>query len=112
MSSSAEPGSRISVCVAASRPERVLQPVAPVLAATRRAHAAAAVVAQHDVVAGEHDLLEKGRDREQLAAVRHDVEDAAVQQELRGRPRPEQVAHLGGPGGEVVSVGHVVSDDS
>ena len=100
MSSSAEPGSRISVCGRGLAPERVLQPVAPVLAAARRAHAAAAVVAQHDVVAREHDLLEKGREREQLAAVRHDVEDVAVQQELRGRTGPEQVAHLGGPGRE------------
>ena len=82
-------------------PERVLQPVAPVLAAPRRAHAAAAVVAQDDVVAGEHDLLEKGREREQLAAVRHDVEDVAVEEELRRRAGPEQVAHLVGPGGEV-----------
>ncbi len=87
-------------------PERVLQPVAPVLAATRRAHAPAAVVAQDDVVAREHDLLEKGREREELAAVRHDVEDAAVEQELRRRSGPEQVAHLVGPGGELV-FGHL-----
>ena len=79
-------------------PERLLQPVAPVLAAARRAHAAAAVVVQHDVVAGEHHLVEKRRQRQQAAVRRHDVEDVAVEQELRRRARPEQVAHLVGPG--------------
>ena len=70
ISSSAEPGSRISVSEFDSAPERALQPVAPVLAAARRAHAAAAVVAQHHVVGGEHDLLEERGHRQQLAARR------------------------------------------
>jgi hypothetical protein len=78
----------------------VLQPFSPVVPAARRAHAAAAVVAQHDVIGAEHRLLEKRRDREQLAGVRHDVEDIAVEEELRRGARPEQVAHLAGPGGE------------
>ena len=42
-------------------PERRLQPVAPVVGAARRPHAAAAVVAQHDVVGREHDLVEERR---------------------------------------------------
>ncbi len=94
-----------SVCVARLAPERVLEPVAPVLAAARRAHAAAAVVAQHDVVAGEHHLVEKGRERAAARPpCRHDVEDVAVEQELRGRARAEQVAHLARPSAGSVAV--------
>ena len=83
--------------------ERRLQPVAPVVAAARRPHAAAAVVAQHDVVGREHDLLEEGRHRQQLAVRGDDVEDVAVEEELGGRPGAEQIAHLGGPAGQLVA---------
>ena len=43
--------------------ERPLQPVTPVVRAACRAHAAAAVVAQHDVVGREHHLFEERRHR-------------------------------------------------
>ena len=86
--------------------ERLLEPVAPVLGAARRAHAAAAVVAQHDVVAGEHHLVEKRRQREQAAGRRHDVEDVAVEEELRGGSGAEQIAHLRRPAGQL---GHWLS---
>ena len=80
--------------------ERLLQPGAPVVGAARRAHAAAAVVVQHRVVGGEHRLVEERLQRQLAIAVRDDVEDVAVKEELRDRSRSEQVAHLGGPGGE------------
>ena len=80
--------------------ERLLQPGAPVVGAARRAHAAAAVVVQHGVVGAEHRLVEERLQRQLAIAVRDDVEDVAVEEELGDRSRSEQVAHLGGPGGE------------
>ena len=79
-------------------PSACSQPVAPVVAAARRAHAAAAVVVQDDVVAA-RTSPRRGTtwQREQPIAVRDDVEDVAVQEELRGRSGAEQVAHLGAP---------------
>ena len=83
--------------------ERRLEPVGPVVGAARRPHAAAAVVAQHDVVGREHDLLEEGRHGQQLAVRGDDVEDVAVEEELGRRPGAEQIPHLGGPAGQLLA---------
>ena len=76
------------------------QPRAPVVVAARRAHAPAPVVVEDGVVAAEHHLVEERLQRQLAVLVRDDVEDVAVEDELRDRSRSEQVAHLRGPGGE------------
>ena len=80
--------------------DRLAQPVGPVLVAARGADAAAAVVVEHGVVAGEHHLFEKAFERQQLRAEGDEVEDVAVQDELRDRSGAEQVAHVLRPGGQ------------
>ncbi len=66
--------------------ERLFEPRTPIFSTARRPYAAAAVVTQNDVVGREHHLIEERRQRQQLPAMRHDVEDVAVDEELGGGP--------------------------
>src|SRR6185295_14366166 len=81
-----------------------LEPFAPIVGTLEKANAAATVVLEHDVVALEHHGFEERFQRQQSPAGRvlgrDDVEDIAVDEELRHRSGSKKVTHLLRPFGQ------------
>src|SRR5262245_39864181 len=86
--------------------EYLLQPFSPVFGSFRQTYSSAAIVLEHDIVALEHDVLEKCLQRQQPPACRicrgDNIKDVSVNQKLSNRAGPEKVTHLFGPYGQLI----------